>query len=411
LLHDAFGGYTITGADGPSGKLGRWQVRDLAGPRSRWQISRNGSDFEMGQTTKDVTSILAWANTPATELPDTDPGQPLKWTDYRMTTQLDFTDGKAGVVWRYRDAGNHYRFTMEKGSTPQCKLIRVVSGGEAPLVSTTTFTPPAEPFAITVEVVGDTFNVYHKDTLILSATDSAIDSGSVGFYTSGTLSAKFSDIYVDDFSATAPAVYRFSFLSSRFKNFKDHLESFDKKTSIATIATGANAAPFISAAKPINEALADPESRGFAGLLALVPGVATTPVVRVTRVEQDAKAIGFLVQSPEPLDWERIDLTVKRAPQKDAPYTDVQVKVLRKADGAGMMIVAPGSTPSGSLLPQAEYRLLFTYRRDNRTKDPNSDVLSEAGITSPEVVTLDLPWEVQQQKVSVEEIVKLLVPA
>jgi hypothetical protein len=35
------------------------------------------------------------------------------------------------------------------------------------------------------------------------------------------------------------------------------------------------------------------------------------------------------------------------------------------------MIVSTGSTPSGSLFPQGEYRLLFTYRRDNVVVGPD----------------------------------------
>jgi hypothetical protein len=234
--------------------------------------------------------------------------------------------------------------------------------------------------------------------LLLSATDATIDSGSVGFYAPGPSTAKFTDIYVDDFRSSVPVVYRFNFLSSRFKNFKEQIESFENKTVVATIDGLVNAAPFVSAAKPIGDVLADAESRAFDGLAALLmPGIVSTPVVHATRVQQGNDAIAFLVQSPEPLDWNRIDLKVLRS-ELGNPYEDVSFKVLRKADGAGLMIVSSGSTPSGSLLKPGEYRLVFTYRRNNRARDQNSDVLSEAGITDPEVVTLDLPWPLEIRK-------------
>jgi len=421
LLHDAFDGYTA-GANGPEGKFGRWQVRDLAGPdRSEWKITPADADSELSQT-KNATSMLVWTNAPPSELPDTDKDQPLNWTDYRMTVYLQFNDvGRAGVVWRYRDAGKHYRFVMDR-TTPKCEIFRVVDGVPVSLANTTSFTPPSgnDTFPITVEVTGSTFNVYHESELndtriitpILSVTEATIESGSVGFYTSGPSGARFTDIYVDDFRMTTPVVYRFSFLSSRFKNFKDQMDSFEDKSSVSTIADGANAAPFVSAAKPDGSVLADAESRAFDGLVALVPGVAATPVVRVTRVEQLGKAIAFLVQSPEPLDWKRTSVKLLRADFNDPKYNEVQIGVLRKADGSGLMIVSPSVlTPSGSLLPEGDYRLVFTYRRDNRTKDQNSDVLSEAGDKSPEVATLDLPWGVQQQKVGVDEIDEMLVLA
>jgi hypothetical protein len=421
LLHDAFDGYT-GGANGPQGKFGRWQVQDLAGPElSQWKINSPGSDTELVQM-KNATSLLAWTNAPASELPATHAEQPLNWTDYRMTVYLQFNDtGRAGVVWRYRDAGQHYRFVMERGATSKCEIFRVTGGAPVSLANTTEFTPPSGPdtFPIIVEVVGSTFNVYHESengntrltTLILSATDSTIATGSVGFYTSGSSSARFTDIYVDDFRATAPVVYRFSFLSSRFKNFNDQMASFENKTTVAEIAPTANAAPFVNAAGSVGEAPTDAESRGYDGFAALVPGVVATPVVRVTRIEQLGSAIAFLVQSPEPLDWKRINVNLKLQSLK-LTDTDIPIKVLRKADGAGIMIVAPNSTtPSGSFFPQGNYRLVFTYRRDNRAKDPNSDVLSEAGITTPEVVTLDLPWILTPQKNTAEEIAEVLVPA
>jgi hypothetical protein len=410
LLHESFGGYKITAADGPVGTIGRWQVRDLAGPNSHWEIDEKQTDFELSQTTQNVSSALVWSNAPATELPDVDPDQPLNWTDYRLSANLEFTDGRAGVVLRYRGVGQHYRFVMDKGSTP-CELIRVANGGEVSLASNNDFQLPNKRFAISVEVTGNTFKVYVEKELVLSATDSAISSGSVGFYTSGTKSAIFTDMYVDDFRTAAPVVYRFSFLSSRFLNFKDHMESFGDKTVVASIGDLVNAAPFVNAAKPDGSPLDDTESRAYDGLLALVPGVTATPVVRVTRVQQREDAIAFLVQSPEPLDWNRTSVKVLRADPGNSRYNEIVFNVLRKADGSGFMIGSPGPTPSGSVLPEGQYRLVFTYRRDNRTKDPNSDVLSEAGNTSPEVATLDLPWEEQFRKTSVRDFKELLVPA
>jgi len=53
----------------------------------------------------------------------------------------------------------------------------------------------------------------------------------------------------------------------------------------------------------------------------------------------------------------------------------------------------PAPNSAGSLLPAGEYRLNFTYRRNNRANDPESELLSEAGNAAPEQATLDLPWQ------------------
>ena len=69
----------------------------------------------------------------------------------------------------------------------------------------------------------------------------------------------------------------------------------------------------------------------------------------------------------------------------DNRYQAEQFRILRAADGTGFALLA---TP----FPPAERRLRLTYRRDNTAIDPDSPVLRSAGDTSPETVTLDIPW-------------------
>ena len=160
----------------------------------------------------------------------------------------------------------------------------------------------------------------------------------------------------------------------------------------------ANVASMIGAAVLPSDPISDAESRAFEALFMLLPGVATAPassVVRATRVGQSGNAIAFLIQSPEPLDWTRIDLHVLRAELQTSAHSPVDARVLRKADGAAILIVVPASNSVGSLLTPGEYRLNFTYRRDNRANDSQSELLSEAGNTASEQATLDIPWQTQ----------------
>lgn len=71
----------------------------------------------------------------------------------------------------------------------------------------------------------------------------------------------------------------------------------------------------------------------------------------------------------------------------ESAYAALAVRVLRNADGTRCFIVRP----AGSALAEGRYRLILTYRRDNRAADPASQVLSEAGATAPEQVALDIP--------------------
>jgi len=77
----------------------------------------------------------------------------------------------------------------------------------------------------------------------------------------------------------------------------------------------------------------------------------------------------------------------------DDAYDDLaNVKVLRKADGTGLFLFLPAATPIGSRLPPGQYRLAFTYRRDNTAVDADSIVYQEVGNSEPETAVLDLPW-------------------
>ncbi len=144
LLHDDFGGYsTSAGANGPGGKFERWQVRDdAASPFSRWQINPpqgTQPDFELAQVIPNASSSLVYANTP--DLPADHAEQPLNWTNYRLTVHLQFLNGRVGVVFRHRDAGQHYRFVMEAG---KCELIRA-NGGAPVSLATRQFSIPESP--------------------------------------------------------------------------------------------------------------------------------------------------------------------------------------------------------------------------------------------------------------------------
>ena len=68
-------------------------------------------------------------------------------------------------------------------------------------------------------------------------------------------------------------------------------------------------------------------------------------------------------------------------------YQQLNLDVIRKADGTAFFIVNQNGVP----LDSGQYRLVITYRRDNRRIDPDSPVLSEADNTGDEIVTIDIP--------------------
>jgi len=266
--------------------------------------------------------------------------QPSTWTDYGLKVHLRSNDGRIGVVWRYQNQDQHYRFVMDRAAGKR-ELIRGVST----VLTSDSFTyTPNQTYVISVEAVKDRIRVYQDGVLVFARTDSTIATGSVGVYCAGSTSTRFTDVFVDDFRASAPVVYRFSFLTSRFENFADHLGSFENKVSRVAIPPAVDVAPFIAAAVPWSTPASDAESRAYDGLFMQIPAAPPSPVVRVTRVEQNGDAIAFLIQSPEPFDWRLINL--EPMPQR----------VLRKSDGSGFIIVMPAAN---------EYK--FTYLHEEAT--------------------------------------------
>src|SRR5205085_9521627 len=194
------------------------------------------------------------------------------------------------------------------------------------------------------------------------------------------------------FRCYATVVYRYSFLTSCFMNFVEKQNRFDKKTWLATLDYSSNVASLIAAAVSPSAPIDEAESRAYDALAAQLPEPASAAGVQVTRVELNKNAIAFLVRSPEALDWSRINIQMLQAPLGTKQFAEITARVLRKTDGTGLFIMSPPASPPGSLLPQDEYRLVFTYRRNNRAVDPDSDVLSEAGDSAQEEVSLDIPW-------------------
>ena len=74
---------------------------------------------------------------------------------------------------------------------------------------------------------------------------------------------------------------------------------------------------------------------------------------------------------------------------KDALYTPLATRFLRKADGTALLLLRDGQP--GAHFPKGAFRLGFVYRKDNRIAVPDSIVLAEGGDRTPEVAVIDMP--------------------
>jgi hypothetical protein len=318
-------------AAGPAGTLGSWLARDdgsNAGP-SRWEIRADGTPPSRyvaqtshvwggsvaGNDPVKPGTVLLRAGDPT--LPASHPEQPRNWTDYRFSVVLRSEgDDALGVVFRHQDAKHFYRFSLDRQRRYR-RLVRVVGGVHTVLAEDGFVYRAHQDYLITVEAIGSSLRVYQDGALAFEATDSSLDAGSVGLYCWNNATARFADLRVDDFRALAPVVYRFRFTTSRFTDFFHHVHSFQDQTwlkttmpldsAIGSMVTAATASP----GRP-----SEVETRAYDALVALVPnrsGANSPPELQVTRLERGTEALAFLVESPEPIDWTRTDVSLSYA--------------------------------------------------------------------------------------------------
>lgn len=333
LLHEDFGDFAPgTRVNGPAGTLGRWRVLDQGTNEtpSAWEVREEGAPPDAWRYLVQTANI--WGNNtdgrdpnkPGTlwlidddpQLPPDHDQQPGNWTDYRVSVFLRAADDDAmGLVFRYQDAQNYYRFSMDRERRYR-RVVRVIGGRHTILAEDDFVYQLNQDYLITVEAIGPSLRIYQDGALLAAVSDDTLSQGGVGLYCWANAGARFTDLRVDDFREQAPALYRFKFTTSRFAHFCHHLHSFQDETWRLPLPPEVDLA-LLSARGGMSGVLpGSDEQRAYQELIGQVFGQAGEPSpaeVQVSRLEQDNAAGAFLLQSPEPIDWSRTDLEVWRA--------------------------------------------------------------------------------------------------
>jgi hypothetical protein len=331
LLREGFRRYaTGATAQGPAGKLGRWQVRDEGNSNapSNWVVGETVAPISKYLT---QTSSIKGGNSNASDpvkpgtmlLLGSDPAlgaghqeQPANWTDYRLSAYLHAAgSGAIGVVFRYQDGNNYYRLSLDRNG-PYRRLVSVANGIHAILKEDDFAYDPQRDYLITIEAIDSALRVYQDGALIFEVADASHPKGGIGLYCYDNPSARFNDVSVDDFRQTAQAVYRFQFTTSLFANFFHHLHSYQDETwRVDVEGVSSIAQPAMAKAVKPSVARTEDEARAYETLATAVLGQAARQnpsEVQVTRVEIDKVWLAYLVQSPEPIDWLRTELSLLR---------------------------------------------------------------------------------------------------
>jgi hypothetical protein len=339
LLHEPF--------DAPV--LGRWTFVDEGDQQvpSQWAV--------VDSALRETRGVFGGSPDPGVpDKPGTHAvGGAAAWTDYRLTVQLASNDptGAIGVMVRYRDADNYYRFAMDLEGRYR-RLVKKVAGSFSVLWQDTGPVQPGHEYALAVQCDGARLTGYLDGTQLFQVEDGDINAGRIGLYCWANTGARFDDVLVE-----APRWVSYYAFGQE--------DPLPVGTRVRVYSGNERAAP-------------PPESGLIRRFIASGndPGALNFPFA----------GVDLRVVNPNGT----IAHTRRFLPGGD--YASVPARVLRKADGTAFFIVVPSADPAGSHLIPGQYRLQLTYRRDNRAVDPDSQVLSAAGRTTPEQPTIDIPW-------------------
>jgi hypothetical protein len=143
-----------------------------------------------------------------------------EWTDFALEVDVVANDNDGmGIVWRWKDKSNHYRFItmLDSGNSPNgrkgpYRLLerRLGDNGGAKLPFYETLADNKEAYVQGVaqkwklEAIGDTFNFYVDGKLTLKAQDSTYKKGKIGFLVYAQSGVFFDNLKITDLWAVYP---------------------------------------------------------------------------------------------------------------------------------------------------------------------------------------------------------------
>jgi len=132
------------------------------------------------------------------------------WVDYTTTVRLKSHErGRCGVLFRYRDKDNYYRFLMDE-KRPLMRLEKKVNGVYTTLAERLVPYVRHNYYDVRCVANGTSIEVYVDDEPFFSVTDSSLTAGQVGLYTWQNLLTVFEDLTVtesDDYQAPVNRVF------------------------------------------------------------------------------------------------------------------------------------------------------------------------------------------------------------
>ena len=327
------------------GRPARWavvDVGDVGGP-SAWSTDAGGL--------RQASSLHGGSADPD------DPAKPGTlallddgWGDQRASAVLSTGGpGAIGVVFRYADPGNHYRFSMDSDMSYR-RLVRIQDGACTVLWEDGGATGTGRDYLLTIDAVGDLLSVALDGSPLCTVIDAAHQAGRIGLYCWWNPAARFREVRV-----AAPEWVPWCTLGD---------EPLRSAGAVVRIHAGANQAGLAEPGWP------DGLDHRYAA------GLDDRGRLTLSRSRADLR-----LRDPAGKPGHTCSFLPPDA------YADVPIRVLRKADGTGIALF-----PAAGPLQPGHHRLHLEFRRDNRAVDAGSTVLRCAGSTAAELVDLEIPW-------------------
>lgn len=123
------------------------------------------------------------------------------WTNYAAQADVKVEDfngtNRTYVAGRYKDGNNYYAASLYNSGGGKLEIRKKVGGSSSTLVTKNYPLSTGVWYNVKLELSGSTIKMYVNNTLELTATDSSLTAGAVGFLTGKTL-AKFDNVSVTE---------------------------------------------------------------------------------------------------------------------------------------------------------------------------------------------------------------------
>ncbi len=270
------------------------------------------------------------------------------WSDYRFTAEIRSDDDDAiGVLFRYRDAKNHYRLFMDQQRKIR-RLVKIDHGEHTVLWEQQAGLPLKTWNLLAVDVFQGRLSAHlNGETLFEISDENFFGSGGIGLFCWANKNARFRNVRV---------------AAARWLPFY----IFGKET------------PF----------QAGTQIRLHAATGALQPGRASTAPTMLHRyaVQDDADRLPRLRATDETLRIVSVDGSVMHCRMFDEPrpYREQPLRILRNNDGTGFFLLPAADQ---QVLPNGAYKCRFWYLKNVGEKLP---VLRESGSDHTEFAEIDI---------------------